>query len=334
LIEEMIPHIPGHGTIRTGRTRTLEDNFPVLYRDLIAQPQHYGVELVEPSGSVRLVRVDPVTPTGSDKIGQARYPELSGPRPPALALESRSSPNVAILTIRSFGGGTKDSSGNDYNTFLERSFRKIEEKNNSDLIVDLRGNGGGSDVYGARLFSYLTDRPFKYYDHLGVVVDQVDFLEHTSLSQDFNEEIKKRIRVDDLGRRTAVGHPNLQTQEPLKPGFGGRVFFLIDRGSFSATAEFAAVARHHERGTFIGEETAGGFHGNTSGMTYLLTLPHTKLRINIPMIKYVSAVSSQTHIARGIIPDYRVLPKIEDLLTGHDPVMEFALKQIQLLQGR
>jgi hypothetical protein len=332
LIERMMLHLPGDGTIRTGRTKVLEDNFPALYKDLIDQPGDYEVELIDSSGSVKLVRVEPLTPAESDKVGQVRYPELSEPRPAALALEVRS--NVAVLTIRSFGNSVKDASGNDYNTFLDQSFRKIQEKEISNLIVDLRENGGGSDEYGARLFSYLSEQPFEYYDHLGVVVEHVDFLKHTSLPQDFNEEIKKRVREDDLGRRVAVGHPNLQTQQPIEPGFRGRVIFLIDRGSFSATAEFASVAHNHKRGIFIGEETGGGYHGNTSGMGYLLTLPHTKLRINIPMIKYVSAVSGNPFASRGIIPDYRVLPTIEEILSGADPVLESALRRIRQLQGQ
>jgi len=332
LFEEMLPHIPGDGTIRSGRIRTLEDHFPVLYKYLIAEPERYDVELVDSDGLVKLVRVDSVTLSDSDKVGQARYPEASQPAPAALALEIRPPSNVAILTIRSFGNSVRDSSENDYNTFLDQSFRKIQEKSISDLIVDLRGNGGGSDEYGARLFSYLTNEPFEYYDYLGMVVDQVDFVKHTSLPPDFSELIKKSVRVDEQGRRAAIGHPNLQTQKPLEPGFRGNVIFLIDRGSFSATAEFAAVAHYHKRGIFIGEETGGGYHGNTSGMSYLLTLRHTKLQIDIPMIKYVSAVSDYPFASRGIIPNYRVLPTIEQILAGADPVMEFALGKIQSRQ--
>ncbi len=334
LIEKMIPHIPGDGTIRTGRIKTLEDNFPILYRYLVSQDDHYEVELLLADGSDRLVRVAAETLAESGKVGQSRYPELSHERPPALALEIRESAKVAVLTVRSFGGSVKDRDGNDYNAFLDQSFRKIQEQKVADLIVDLRGNGGGSDVYGSRLFSYLTDRTFEYYDHLGMVVERVDFLKHTSLPEDFNDQIDQRVRVDDQGRRLAVGHPNLQTQKPLEPGFRGPVIFLIDRGSFSATAEFASVAHYKKRGVFIGEETAGGYHGNTSGMSYRLTLPNTRLQISIPMIKYVSAVSGNPFSSRGILPDYRVLPTIEDVLSEADPVMDFALERIRLGRDR
>jgi hypothetical protein len=59
-----------------------------------------------------------------------------------------------------------------------------------------------------------------------------------------------------------------------------------------------------------------------------LTLPNTKIRVLIPMIRYTMAVSGYPK-NRGIIPDYPVSPTIEDLLNDKDTVMEFTFDLIK-----
>ena len=83
------------------------------------------------------------------------------------------------------------------------------------------------------------------------------------------------------------------------------------------------------RGQFLGEETSGGYYGNTSGMSTTATLPNTGITVSIPMLKYVMAVSRSPERARGILPDHEVVPTIRDVLDGSDPVLAKALEQIR-----
>ena len=88
------------------------------------------------------------------------------------------------------------------------------------------------------------------------------------------------------------------------------------------------MAKYHKRAVFIGEETGGGYYGNTSGATTILKLPETGIKIYIPLIKYVSAVSDYPN-GRGIIPDHHVEASIKEILEGQDPVMEYTLELIR-----
>jgi len=85
---------------------------------------------------------------------------------------------------------------------------------------------------------------------------------------------------------TAKLHPGVAEQPPGKYLFMGKVFVLIDGGTFSTAADFCAVTHHLKRATFIGEETGGGYYGNNSGMQTVVTLPNSKTQIRVPMYEY------------------------------------------------
>ena len=47
------------------------------------------------------------------------------------------------------------------------------------VTIDLRGNGGGRGDYGSLLYSYLTDKPFRYYDSLQVMGLHLEVLDYS-----------------------------------------------------------------------------------------------------------------------------------------------------------
>jgi C-terminal processing protease CtpA/Prc len=128
------------------------------------------------------------------------------------------------------------------------------------------------------------------------------------------------------GKYRVVRHPNLGIQQPSKPTFAGKVLILIDGGCFSTTAEFLSQAHYHKRATFIGEESGGGYYGNTSGVVPALTLPNTKLIVYVPLVTYYVAVSGYRDAAHGVLPDYPIRYSIEELLAGKDKELALALE--------
>jgi hypothetical protein len=119
----------------------------------------------------------------------------------------------------------------------------------------------------------------------------------------------------------------LGEQKPIPPFYQGKAYVLLNGKSFSGTGESTSLMHYHKVAVFIGEECGSGYYGNTSGFMPRLTLPNTKIRVRIPMIRYTMAVSGYPK-DRGIIPDYPVSPNIEDLLTDKDTVMEFTFDLI------
>ena len=85
-----------------------------------------------------------------------------------------------------------------------------------------------------------------------------------------------------------------------------------------------ATLHHLKRATFIGEETCGGYQGNTSGLNALIVLPHSGLRLRIQMYDYWNPVFP-AEPGRGTLADYPVETRIADLLRGADPQWERAV---------
>jgi len=328
IIEKMLPIISSDGHIESSKYRQMESTgfFGGAYNILFGITTEYSVVYHLPgTKDEKTIKCKGLTEDQLNAEFEKRYPEAAKDKPP-VELEYKG--NIPVLTIRTFGGGyTK--AGIAYPEFLKNAFAQFYEKKIKNLVIDLRDNSGGSDDYGKMLFAYLIDSPFQYYKHLEVKQNKHSFWSYTNMPEG-EKRLASYIKKNNRGTYDVdeSQHPNLGIQQPLKPTFKGNVFILINGGSFSATGECTTMIHFYKKGKFVGEECGAGYYGNTSGFGAFLTLPNTRLRIGIPMVKYVMPVSGYPP-DRGIIPDYPVDPKINDLLNGRDTEMEFVLDLIE-----
>lgn len=328
ILEEMLEYISSDGHIETSKYKRLEstETFARLYTLLFEETSQFEFEYRLPkTGKVERIQVKGIQPGPMNRLFRQRYPEAAQEQPP-LKVEYRD--DVAILTIRTFSDGPPSKAGTPFPGFMKKTFQEIDEKGINNLIIDLRRNGGGADLNGRLLFGYLTDKPFKYYTHLEIMRNELSFLEHTDVP-DLNKMLKARTRPNDQGTFDATMHPNLGEMKPMQPNFRGDVYVLIDGASFSASGETTSLMHYYKRAKFVGEECGAGYYGNTSGIMPTLTLPNTKLRIRIPMMRYHMAVSGYKYPDRGIIPDYPFTRSIQDLLADKDSELDYVLDLIK-----
>lgn len=322
----LLPSIGSDAHVETSKFHQLGDprSFSRLYALLVEEVDSFEITFRNPNstelGIATLVGLD------ERRFNRARKKAGWVPAPirPPIAFAMRD--GVGELSIRTFGSGAYSGAGIDYREFLKKSFSALKRENAEDLLIDLRGNGGGTDEYAKLLYAYLSEEEFLYYRSLEVRGNEFDFLEHTR-TQPNQLPDSSRLTKNERGLFDLAGHPNLGIQKPQMPGFRGRVTILIDGRSFSATSEFTSVAHFHKRATFVGEESGGGYYGNTSGSSLQLTLPNTRLRVTIPLVRYTMEVEGYPE-DRGLVPDHEVLPTIDDLLAGRDVPLEFARKLI------
>ncbi|MEO8086694.1 MAG: S41 family peptidase, partial [Bacteroidota bacterium] len=228
----------------------------------------------------------------------------------------------AYLRITSFDKEYLEKSKINYTKFLQTVFKEIETDHILNLILDLRYNGGGTDEYGKILFSYFVNQEFDYYKSLTMNKQGYDFFKYTS--RPGMKAPKGMLKANEQGTFDDVQHPNFGKQKPALPTFPGNIYVLINGACFSTTCECLSMLHSYTKSIFIGEETGGGYYGNNSGPTPDMTLPNTKIRIEIPLMKYLMAVKDYKYKDRGLIPDYIVVPTIQERIRNDDPELEFA----------
>ena len=327
ILKRILPMMSADGDIETGKLRQIERRFGRDYWLLVEQVGEFTVKARDATGATVTTKLIGLKETDWGKSqnpvnaeAQAKTAKLQWSRE-NLALRFLKDPDVAQIRIDGFGG-------QDYPLWIENTFKTLREKGTRALILDLRANGGGADMYGAMLVSYLTDKPFRYFDHINVKTISPSFKAHSDWRAEREGQLREDMQPNPAGGYLVPAklHPGVAEQQPGKYPFLGKVFVLIDGGTFSTAADFCAVAHHLKRATFIGEETGGGYYGNNSGMQTILTLPNSKARIRVPMYEYWNATPGYDGKRRGTRPDYTVETKAANLLRGVDEQLELALK--------
>jgi C-terminal processing protease CtpA/Prc len=314
LLQQLLSATPGDGEIAAGRIAVLNQDWHInKYAQALAGIQSPFALTVRDSNKNILVKgrtLPELKKEWSEKFERATN------------LQFRQNGDVALLTISAFYGSAED--GSPLAAFLDSVFIKIREAGSTTLILDLRNNGGGYDHLGVQLVSYLVDRPYLHYSDIRQRNLKFSFEKY------LQEPIHYPVSFFSRGKDKlfhATGHPNWGTQRNREPGFRGKVFVLMNGGSFSTTSEVIAQLRFHKRAQFIGEECGGGYTGNNAGFMPILVLPHSRIRVELPLTAYDLAVTPFSH--RGVLPDHPVVYEISDLLNGKDKDLALALKIAQ-----
>jgi hypothetical protein len=292
VVNDIFSKFPTDGQTELAKYDHLENSFARLYgkyKDHRAE----SFELVVSDGGsspVRKIKAKAVTWSGTSDRNRAAN---SGKDPIVFRMIG----NAAYLSIATFGSRAY-SSGRSYPEILRETFQQLKKDNVKRLIIDIRGNGGGMDNYGALLCSYLTSKPFSYF---------------------------KTVKQKSNSRFVPVEHDALAVQSVAEHAFKGKVCLLVDGLTFSTAADVSSVFKHNAFGTVIGRETGGGYDGNTSGRSVDVTLSNTSITVVIPLWYYENAVSPQSLPDRGVIPDKIIHKTPQSILGSKDLELEYAL---------
>ena len=325
LIKQFMSKISGDGFIETGKRKRVERNFGLLYRICVDADSVFSITAKDATGKTFSAKLNGVFTDDREKnsagnsinnLIKKNIGSLQGPTENvSLRFISR---NIAVLRVKSFGGG------NFYDE-IDSVFRLVRDNQSKSLILDLRGNGGGVDNYGAYLVAQFMESPFRYFDRIRMRTINPSF---TSLRQNSIDDFRNGTVYDgkDGYLLTTKLHSGLGEQAPGKIPFTGRLVVLEDGGTFSTAADVTALLRHLTRAIFIGEESGGSYEGNTSGSSARFIFPNSKLMLNISMYDYYNAVKPANNKGRGTIPDVPVTLTINDLLRGVDSQFEKAIQ--------
>jgi hypothetical protein len=321
LLKEMRTFVTGDGNGSTAKDWHLSRTARfcrLLYALGVRSP--FRVTYRATNGKANTIELEGMTQPDWEKRWFARNPD-----PKNIAdLNFLDDGKIAVLTIRNWYEYVDPEHKLTFEDFLKQSFTQMQANGTRGLIIDVRDDTGGADEPGKEFFSFLWDQPFYYYKDIVSNAREFDFFKYDPSAKPIPAK-DVELRAD--GKFHHIWHPNLGLQQPIQPHFAGKVFVLMNGGSFSATTELLSVLHSHKRATFIGEETGGSCYGNTSGIYRAnLELPNSKLKLHFGLMSYYQSVSDDhKYHDRGVLPDYPITHTIEDLMAGRDKDMELAL---------
>lgn len=336
LKDTLFNYIVTDGYSETGKYQYLSSgwNFSTWYKNVIGFTPVFTIDYFDKDGQLKETqtplfdpRYDTIRRRGPRPPGVVRRPGL-GPEPGRqrrpdkrtrkkreeflvrnLAIDS--SGNTAFMTLNTF------EHGHHLVKFFHQSFRTLDEKHVHNLVIDVRTNGGGDATNSTLLTRYIIDKKFKVADSLYAV----------SRNGRYDRYIQNGFLYHILmlfaSSKRADGHYHFGYFErhyftPLKMyHFNGQVYILTGGNSFSATCLFAGALKGQKNVTLVGEETGGGYYGNTAWMIPDVTLPETGIRFRLPRYRLVVDKTRDKN-GHGVMPDVPAFPSVEAITKGLD----------------
>jgi hypothetical protein len=295
--------------------------FSSLYKNTFGMPEKFDINYLDSLGEEKRISI-PAYDFKADTIHRL------GIEPNRISKKKKKNrPQWVFFTARSLRMDTASSTafmalntfdrGNHLKHFFHRSFRKLDKHHIRNLIIDVRSNGGGDAGNSALLTRYIIDKKFKLADSLYALNRSSRYDKYVGKSGFYHFAMLFITSKKDDGKYHYGYFERHYFRPKKKHHFNGDVYILTGGNSFSATTLFAGQLKGQKNVTLVGEETGGGYYGNTGGIIPDVTLPNTKLRFRLPRFRLVVDKNREKN-GRGIMPDVWALPSSDAIRKGID----------------
>ena len=328
LIKKMFGYMVQDGYEDNVNYIRLSTSFPFFHRNVFGIYKNYSVEYIDSMGRERKA-VLPVFGVTEDTLKKVKvFPPVKEKRISRKErLENvrslKINNGIAVMTINTFA------SGNYLKGFFRRSFKSVRRNNIQNLIIDIRANGGGDISNYVSLTKYIRNTAFKVADTSAAISRGFGPYTRYIRSGFFNNIGLLLLTKKGSDGRYHFGYWGRHVNKPKKKNhFPGNTYVLTNGLTFSASALFCNAVKGQNNVTLVGENTGGGWHGNSGIMIPDITLPNTKLRVRLPMFRLVQ-YQHPPKTGTGVVPDIYVGPTVETTRKDIDRKMEFVNQLIK-----
>ncbi|RYY62643.1 MAG: peptidase S41 [Chitinophagaceae bacterium] len=335
IIDSLFNFIPTDGYNTTHKYQALSNRgyFGSLYSSIYGFDRLYEIDYTDTLGNHKKTWLKPYYP-GLDSTERASISQR--PREPKPSRRERrnmrrnavrllkidTAGHVAMMDLNSF------SRGFGLRSFFRRSFRTMRKHDIRYLVIDVRGNGGGSVTNSTLLTKYLADHSFKVGDSLYAVTKRKKYGRY--IQHDFSNRIFMSFfafrKKDGLYHFTYFEKHKFDPRR--KNHFDGKAYILTGGNSFSATTLFAGTVREQENVVIVGEETGGGAYGNNAWLIPDVRLPGTGVGFRLPLFRLVIN-KNNPKTGKGVQPEVFSGPTPEAIRHGKDYKLDDVLELIK-----
>ncbi|MEO8765422.1 MAG: S41 family peptidase [Ginsengibacter sp.] len=320
IINRMFDYMVEDGYSNNVNYIRLSTGFPYFHRNIFGLYKTYQVGYIDSSGIEKNISLPYYNPSPDSSKKKLRTPPFKEKKPTRReklknirSLHKDST--YSLMTVNSFSRGH-------LKTFFRRSFRELHRQKIQNLVIDIRANGGGDINNYVLLTKFLRNSSFKVAD--------------TTFSISKNFRPYTRYISSGLLNNTGLlfvthkkkdgnYHFGYWERHFFKPKrhnhFNGSIYVLTNGLTFSASSLFCNAVKGQQNIKLVGEETGGGWYGNSGIIIPDIVLPKTRLRVRLPFFRIVQ----YHHIAEkgtGVMPDLYIGPVLKDAVNGIDTKME------------
>ncbi len=219
--------------------------------------------------------------------------------------------DVAFIKIPGFGSSEFEKKAIDYIKKFSRA---------KAIIVDVRGNGGGNTP--GELIDALQDKPYRFWTE-STPVNFSLFKAYQEILKMYGKQLPENYKTSLEMFSAFFGNSHLiwtpKFNKPEKSIYKGKLILLVDRACASACEDFVLPFKDNKKAIIIGERTMG-----STGQPYVFQF-NGGISIGVGT-KRAYFPDGSPFEGRGIEPDIKVEPSIEDIKSGRDVVLEKAVE--------
>ncbi len=210
-----------------------------------------------------------------------------------------------------------------FQRFIDQSFESFLDARTDSVIIDLRGNPGGDNLFSDVMVSWFATRPFRFASQFKIRVSEESTAANADrIANDAEAAGPISRKFAEIYARSKVGDvvdfdiPLAYPREGRR--FAGKVFVLVDGHSYSNAVSVAALVQDYQFGVVLGEATSD--MATTYGAMEQFKLPYTGLSVGYPKARIVRPNGDLS--AKGVTPDLPIrMPVIQ---TPADEVLQQA----------
>ncbi|MDR3025000.1 S41 family peptidase [Chryseobacterium sp.] len=236
------------------------------------------------------------------------------------------------LSLRGFdfATGKDDPAYKKFSAFLEQMMDTLEREKIENLIIDLRGNTGGTGALYEKVFSYLTQRPFRDSQYAYTNFNEVPMEEKLVITSLFltngvtdktglNAYLKSLYPKGVQGKYYWADDKNPSIL-PNDRTFKGQLYLLADQRVASAASHLASLIKSYTNAIVIGKETVGGYYEHNGHLPLVYELPNTGIQTGFSIVHVIQDAQNLPDQKRGqgIIPHIQIQQTNQEFLDQTD----------------
>ncbi|WP_313001472.1 S41 family peptidase [Chryseobacterium gleum] len=236
------------------------------------------------------------------------------------------------LSLRGFdfATGKEDPAYKKFSVFLDQMMDTLERENIQNLIIDLRGNTGGTGALYEKVFSYLTQRPFRDSHYAYTKFNEVPLEEKLVITplflsngvqdkQGLNAYLKQLYPKNVQGKYYWADDKNPSIM-PNDRTFKGQLYLLVDQRVASAASHLASLIKSYTNAIVIGKEAVGGYYEHNGHLPLVYELPNTGIQTGFSIVHVIQDAQNLPDQKRGqgVMPHITIHQTDQEFLDQSD----------------